>query len=452
MTQTLETNLPRKYSQVQSSNLLFYGLLIYTVIFYSQLGSRFPTLAPFRPEFTIGTLLLIAIFFKIFNNELDIRQNGINGAAIFFLVSALITIPFAFVKSRALFSFLSLLKFCSIYLMIISAIDSENKLKTFMYVYLASISLLFVQPFLLSLQGKGFIQAAGVMRLQGITGYFAHPNQLGGITAANLPYFYYFMRYEKSRAAKVIFFLLIIVGLRVIMLTQSRTAFVGVFSFAFLVWLFGKRKLLGLAIGLVSCIVLWHVAPEQTKYRFRSLASTTYVLSVDRSELTEEELQQVSSMASRWTLIKRGLIAFSENPFLGLGLNCFPSFNGQRWGLWFPPHNTYVQALAEMGLVGFTAFCFFIFTIFRNLKVAGRLVERTGVPDNFLRSMISAVIVYLLTRLAVSLFGQDLYGNYWWVAAGLSVVILRIIKMDSQNQSDKNMKSAEVIALCPLSS
>jgi hypothetical protein len=66
--------------------------------------------------------------------------------------------------------------------------------------------------------------------------------------------------------------------------------------------------------------------------------------------------------------------------------------------------------------------------------------------------MISAVIVYLLTRLAVSLFGQDLYGNYWWVAAGLSVVILRIIKMDSQNQSDKNMKSAEVIALCPLSS
>lgn len=419
----------------KQNNFLYYGLLAYTVIFYSQLGSRLQILAPLRLELAIGSFLLIVIFIKIFKGEVDLTENTINLAAIFFFLAALITIPFALVKSHALSTFIRLFKFFAIYLMIISCIYDERHLKAFLYVYLMMISLLFVEPFILSLTGKGFIFNNGMWRLAGITGYFSHPNQLGGIASANLPFFYYLMRYHRSKILKIVFFVLIIIDLRVIMLTQSRTAFLGVFTFILMVWLFSKKKKVGLTIILVFLAVLWQLAPQQTKDRFLTLRSTAYVMSVERFQLDDEERRTLGSMCGRWTLIKRSLIAFYENPIVGVGLDCFRSFNGRRWDFWFPPHNTYVQALAEMGIIGFGAFSFLIISIFRNLNTSRRIMENSEGPSSFMRHIVLAVTVYLVCRLVVGMFGQDLYHNFWWISAGLALVIFRITKREYLRQN-----------------
>lgn len=399
----------------------FYGLLIYTMMFYSQFAGRYPFLAPLRLEFFLGIALIIYAFSQILTGKISFNENLMNFAALLFISVAFVTIPFAYVKLNALNASYDLLKFFAIYLMIISTINNEKKLKIFVYVYQAMIVLIFFEPFIQSLQGKGFVWNNGMWRLRGVTNYFGHPNQLGGMTAANLPFLFYLLKYQRSKIWKIVYFILIIASLRVIMLTQSRTAFVGVMAFAFFVWLFSKKKVISLIAISIIMIVTWHVSPPETRDRFLTLGMA------DRVVTGRADHDEAGSMYSRWVLIQRGFEAFKENPILGLGLNCYMSFNGHRYGYFFPPHNTYIQALSEMGLVGTLAFLLVLIFTLRNLIKSKKRLNFLPERNEFLETMIIIVMVYLLVRMIVSMFGQELYDNYWWISAGLSVVILRIV-------------------------
>ena len=376
-------------------------------------------------EFIIGSILLLTIGLKIIKGEIKVGESRLNWAAIVLLAAMLATIPFAYVRSRALATFIQVFKIFSIYLMIVAAIDTEEKLRKFMTVFLVVNAWIFVEPFLLSLQGKGFIYNNHMWRLAGITGMFGHPNGLGMLTSSNLPFFYHFMRFSKSKVVKIAFFVLILIGLRVIMLTESRTAFLGVLTFAGLLWLRSRRKVLALISGTILLTTLWAAAPDQTRSRFLTLGQSISLITED---LGEEEKRSLGSMASRWELMRRSVVAFYENPILGLGLNCFASFNGRRWGLWFPPHNTYLQVLAEMGLTGAVCLCLLIWFTFDNLGRAGHAIRQSGKKNSFLARATSALTDSYLIWLVVSFFGIELYNNFWWVLGGLSVVILRVLR------------------------
>lgn len=407
----------------------FYGLLIYTMMFYSQFAGRYPFLAPLRLEFFLGITLIIYAFAQIFSGKVRFKENLMNFAALLFISIAFITIPFAYVKISALNAFYDLLKFFAIYLMIITTINNEKKLKVFVYVYEAMIVLIFFEPFIQSLQGKGFIWNNGMWRLRGVTNYFGHPNQLGGMTAANLPFLFYLFKYQHSKFWKIIYLILIIASLRVIMLTQSRTAFVGVMAFAFFVWIFSKKKVISIVAISIVLLITWYFAPPETRDRFLTLGMADRVVS------GRADHDEAGSMYSRWVLIQRGFEAFKENPIIGLGLNCYMSFNGHRYGYFFPPHNTYIQALSEMGIVGTFAFLLVLFMTLSNLIKSKKRLNYLFDKYAFLETMISVVMVYLLVRMVVSMFGQELYDNYWWIGAGLSVVIFRIVNQ-KVDQSD----------------
>jgi len=423
----LEKYTPRNHSEEDQlfnpgeKKWPFYGLLIYTMMFYSQFAGRYPFLAPLRLEFFLGIALIIYAFSQILTGKISFNENLMNFAALLFISVAFVTIPFAYVKLNALNASYDLLKFFAIYLMIISTINNEKKLKIFVYVYQAMIVLIFFEPFIQSLQGKGFVWNNGMWRLRGVTNYFGHPNQLGGMTAANLPFLFYLLKYQLSKIWKIVYFILIIASLRVIMLTQSRTAFVGVMAFAFFVWLFSKKKVISLIAISIIMIITWHFSPPETRDRFLTLGMA------DRVVTGRADHDEAGSMYSRWVLIQRGFEAFKENPILGLGLNCYMSFNGHRYGYFFPPHNTYIQALSEMGLLGTLAFLLVLIFTLRNLIKSKKRLKFLPERNEFLETMIIIVMVYLLVRMIVSMFGQELYDNYWWISAGLSVVILRIV-------------------------
>jgi O-antigen ligase len=419
----------------QEGNFLFYGLIVYTALFFLQPAGRFPILAPLRLEFVVGAIILISIVIKILSGSIKLDDNRLNAIAIVFMLILMLTIPFAYVKTRALNTFITVAKVFAIYLMIIAAIRTERQLKTFIIAYLAVISLIFLQPFFLSLMGKGFIYNNHMWRLAGPRGIFGHPNALGMIVAMHLPFYYFFMRYAGTKG-RIVCFLLILIGLRVIMLTQSRTAFLGVLTFAGLLWISFKRKLLARAGFVAELAIAWQFAPQQTKDRFLTLGRSAQVITEDRGTFSYEENIELGSMASRWELARRALIAFTEYPVIGLGLDCFSSYNGRRWGLWFPPHNTYLQALAESGIVGFSALIVLIAYTLRNLREARKRFEEVVAESRFLRTVTPAVTWFYWIFIVVAAFGIEIYSNAWWIAGGLSVVILRIV--DGYRLSDED--------------
>ena len=113
-------------------------------------------------------------------------------------------------------------------------------------------------------------------------------------------------------------------------------------------------------------VIVWQFTPHETKDRFLSLGMARGVVSGDAGH------DKAGSMYSRWVLIQRGFIAFKENPIVGLGPTCYISFNGHRFGYFFPPHNTYIQALSELGIIGFIAFISVIIIIILNLSAIKR--------------------------------------------------------------------------------
>ncbi len=433
-----ETTVNR--SDMSEGKYAYYGLILYTIMFYSQIASRFPFLSPLRPELLVGSVLVIYAIYRMASGKTDISENNLNIWAFLFITFALITLPFAFVKTRALETFIRLIKFFAIYLMILTAVDNEKKLKGFFYTYLGMITLLFIEPFLLSLVGKGFIWNNGMWRLAGVTHYFGHPNQLGGITAANLPFFFYLLVHHKSKKIKFLCIVLLLAALRVIMLTQSRTAFVGVLTFGFFIWLFSNKKIMSIIIVFIAGIIIWQFTPQETKERFLSLANAEAVIT---GEMGHEE---AGSMYSRWVLIQKGFKAFSENPILGLGLNCYISYNGHKYNDWMPPHNTFIQLLSEMGIIGTLIFIMVLVITYKNLILSKKIIKNLNPEDsNFLKMLASALMVYILVRSMVSMFGQDLYANYWWLSGGLSVVTLRMALLKSQSEEDIKAKNTNEV-------
>ena len=413
------------------NNFQYYALLGYIILFYTQFAGRFPVFAPLRLEFVVGSMLLFLGGLSILSGKTALGENKLNYAIIFFFAFLALTIPFAMVKSRALDSSVRILKFFSIYIMIVCVLNSEKSLKGFIYVYISMAILLFGEPFLLSIQGKGFIYNNHMMRLAGVTGYFAHPNMLGITTSSNLPFLYYSMIYSKSKLSKFFFFSLLLIAFRVIMLTQSRTGMLGAVVFCGFVWMKSKYKLASAVVLIICMLLLWQVAPQKTKDRFLTLGKTIEVITGGRERLEtlqREDAQALGSMVSRWELTVRSFIAFKESPIIGIGMNNFGSYSGRRWGSWFPPHNTYLQALAETGLVGTTALGFIIFITLRNLRRSREMLNRLDGEKRFLTMVQKSVTGYYYVFLAVATFGIEFYSNAWWIAGGLSVVLLRLCK------------------------
>ena len=424
--------LPHK----EKNKYLYYCLLAYTIIFYSQIGGRIPVLGTIRIELLVGSIILILIFFKVNNGTIKIKKNQINLAATFFLAACFITIPFAYYKTYSFEIFIRLLKFFSIYLMIIFGIDNEKQLKGFIWIYIFMIAYIFTESFFYAIQGLHIRYNSGAMRLFGPPGLFGHPNSLGGLTAANLPFFYFLFKYEKSWIRKLLLLALMAIAICVIMYTNSRTAFVGFVCFIPLVWLFSKNKFVATVIILLSCFLLWQFAPPETKQRFLTLKKTEQYIS--------GQGDNQDAMGNRILLIKNSLKIFLEYPLTGVGVGNFITISGLRYNVWLPTHNLYTQALAETGIVGSLSFLFLIVFIIKNLNKAKKLIKIKKLHESFLYYMIIATKFFLILRLTVGLFGDDLYENYWWMAGGLSVVMLHLLKYHTTASSDELLPEAKV--------
>jgi len=412
------------------NNFFYYGLLAYTVIFFSQIGGRIPILGAVRVELLSGSFLLFCIFYKIFNREFEVETNPVNKAAFFFLSACFITIPFAYYKSYSIEIFIRLLKFFAIYIMIVAGIQSEKQLKGFIWIYVLVVAYIFTDAFSYAIRGMHIRYNSGAMRLFGF-GIFAHPNGLGGLIAGSLPFFYYLMKSQRAWLKKSFLVVLILIGLRTIMYTNSRTAFVGVVAFGLCLFLFSKKKLRMIAFIIISGILVWHFAPSETKERFLSLKEANrYVQGTDDGS---------DAMGNRIQLIKNSFKIFLRYPITGAGVGNFFTINGHENDMWLPAHNQYLQMLSETGIIGSFAFIFLIVAISRNLNESFRIIYEKKMEDSFLHYLTISVSVFLLLRLVIGLFGDELYDNCWWIAGGLSLVIVRILSNYDDRISDNSI-------------
>ena len=402
--------------------MLFHLVLLYIVVFYSQIGERIPALESVRLEFVIGGVILGIILMKrLTGRPHDHTPDRLNFAIILFLASIVISIPGSYWLSNSANTFLRLLKSAAIYVMIVSTIDTEARLRKVLWIYLLMVFLIVGQPFWGMFTGSAkFETHRGYPKLLGVTGLWMHPNSLGGFAASNLAFLYFLYNGEKSLPKRMLILLIAVSSLGTIVYTGSRTAYVGLLGVAFCVWLGARRKLRTVLLVSFCLIALWITTPPQYKQQFLTLQEAPHVVRDDAN---------IDSMATRWQIIKDAWTIFLDHPILGVGIDAFMTVRGMRFDRWQDTHNLYLQVLTNLGIVGGFAFVLVLYHIFKNLRLAERLIVQCPAAERqWLHMAARAMTVFLVARLIVGMFGMDLYENYWWLAGGLSVAVLRIAR------------------------
>lgn len=234
---------------------------------------------------------------------------------------------------------------------------------------------------------KGQISITGIQRLNLTDG-----NDQNGF-AANmlLPFCLCIMRALKQKGGKRILYVgLGLLFLYVILLTGSRGALLGMFTFTFVYIFFSEgqnrgRTLVIVLAGLVlAYFVVLPLLPEYIQTRLFN--NDSYMNTINAQE------NRVAFWRTAFTEI------FPKHPLLGVGSGCTPLWLGKFFSYNRGMHNTYINMLCEYGVLGLPVFLRMLYGLFMEKKRQGNAGE-----------------IALLACICVIIFFLDAYPKkYFW--------------------------------------
>ena len=116
-----------------------------------------------------------------------------------------------------------------------------------------------------------------------------------------------------------------------------------------------------------------------------------------------------------------------RRPLFGHGLGTSREANSNFADNDQPSHNLYTEIIEELGFVGLFLFIRLIKSIIDNYRESEVVIKNMKISDQFLLSLIDAMQVWLFMNLLFSLASYGLSSYEWYLFAGLSVAVTRII-------------------------
>jgi O-antigen ligase len=302
---------------------------------------------------------------------------------------ALITVPFAMYGSQALgTSKIFLAAICLVFPLLLvqptrANLDRVTRWTVWLTAFVGLLTL-----------AHGRTQSGG--RLE--TGGTMDPNDLAAVMAFGAPIALALARRQGRLLTRLVALGCLGVMVLVILKTGSRGGFLAL-SLGLGILALGLGAARALRFTLIAAVVAaaaWPVAPPQFRDRIITLNSL-------------EEDYNLTSISGRKAVAKRGMTYFARNPVFGVGLGNFTFADGRylkEAGIqtkWMAPHNTYVQVLADLGLVGALMFvAMFVTTIRRAAQLWRRTRARVVDPYFHRPELLGSVTGYALAAYFLS--------------------------------------------------
>lgn len=437
-------------------NLLF-------LVWWLEVGLRVPALGAIRLEFILAAVVsAIAVYKYTSGPRVSARRltktadnnSDISRCVAIYLVVLLLSLPLSLNLAFSWDVFINrVAKLALLGVLISQFVVSPATLRVYFFTLLLAFLKVGQEGFLGKITGNMVWENQGVPRLHGTAGsMFGDPNSLSGKTVSTIPFIWFLFPGIRSRYAKLLVVVMLIFALNIIIFTASRTGYLTLLMIGILIVWFsqGKRAKLFLFLIVAGIAAVSFVPPE---YKERFLSS-----------FTGQEAEGQSS-ATRKALLFDSLTAFSENP-LGLGLGNFSRYQAMHGRNAQETHNLYTQLLAEAGIQGFLCFVALIIVILRKLfrvRNAMAAVIRSlqthlaNAPPNDARSVYeeelrdsrlillatTAVIVFVLVRLVLGVFGHDMMEIYWWFAAGMAMALNNIRQVAEKRCSELTASTSD---------
>jgi len=375
-----------------SSNIkknIFYHLPFFLIIslpFFLITG-------PFLSDLAVSLCAIIFIINTIINKNIFFKYY-INKFFLFFLFFWIILIISSLFSENIFFSMSSSLPYLRFGIFTLSfwyLIDCENKILQYIfYSFLFSFSILIIDGYLQFFIGKNIFgwEIIGTR----VSSFFKDELILGSYLSRLYPIFFAlfilkFLNNFKSLTffIALTFFILIEV---LIFLSGERVAFFYLnFATLLIIALSNNFKMLRIASVIISSVLILFISYFKPVYFERVIERTLLQIGlIENKDISFSD----KKLNINYDLKKNSLLVFSQehqdhyksawkmfkdNKILGIGTKLFrKNCNNEKYKISFEsctthPHNTYVQLLAENGLLGFiTIFFIFFYLIFSCIK------------------------------------------------------------------------------------
>ncbi len=418
---------------------LMLTFLVFIVARYMQWGARREIFKVLRVEFVLGVVVLAGCAFVVSAKpirlgHLPAAKNVLIGIVLLF-AAMIVQIPFAADKELANSIFIDrVVKFAMMTFFMVALIRSPRAMKWFMVAFLFACFYITQESTRGLISGGLVWQNQGVMRLHGAVPIYKHPNSLAGLAMGTLPFCIFLFPVVRQWRYRLLLLAPAATASICVLFSGSRTGYVAFAVLLLFWWSQTRKKLRSALIGLLLVAAAVPLLPDQYKERFMSIGG---------------QEAEGASKEKRIEILQDATTIFLKYP-TGVGVASFPAVRMKMFGRKQDTHNLYLEVGTNLGVQGLAVFFFLIWSLLRAYAWARRLLEKQAralarairiydPPPRHRRACLDwhrdllymigvcrAVTGFLVIRLALGMFGMDLYEPYWWFAAGLAFNLVYI--------------------------
>ena len=370
----------------------------------------------------IGVVLINLIFLTIifYSKEFSLFKNKV---FIFFIIICMIFIFSSLLSDNIYFSLSSSLFYFRYGILSLSIIYLSKKNENFPKLFLLILSLVF-----LFLIFDSFYQYFNGYNLTGyeyngfrLSSIFGEEKILGSFFSRLFPIFFglIILVFNKSVIPIIIGLITLVLIDTLIFLSGERTAFFYLILFSILVIILLKDwRFIRMISFLLSLIIIFILVNIQPTLKNRMITQT-----INQTQFFEEK-KHIFSFEHE-NIYRIGLDMFKKNPIIGIGpknfrIECKKDIYKEIDGCRSHPHNSYVQLLAETGIIGFIAFIsFFIFIcITLSKQFYYMYLRKTSYMNNFMVCFALAVLINLWPFIPTGNFFSSYLNVFYYLSFG----------------------------------
>ena len=248
-------------------------------------------------------------------------------------------------------------------------------------------------------------------RLAGSPYDVVNPNGLAAIVLTIVPLLHYLT--AGNVKGRLVYLAALPPLIYALVLTASRSGMVGLAAIGGLVWWKSQHKVVLMTVVVGGVLLALPYLNANLADRYKSIFDGNTKNAVTTSDRLEG--------------LKRDLHVAMRRPLFGYGLGTSKEANWNFGATDLPAHNLYLEALQEIGIFGTVIFLSFVGSVIIGLRRIAEALRTATSPPPILVHLVPALQVFIGMNLLFSFASYGLSMYDWYLAAGLTDVIVRLL-------------------------
>jgi O-antigen ligase len=254
--------------------------------------------------------------------------------------------------------------------------------------------------------GANFGQLASDQEREFLSPLGLHANELGRMYVIAYALLLFMWAETKDYGVKLVLLASIALVVAALVLTFSRSAFVG-FAVACVLFLISRRHIGSLLVGATVVLAALYFLPDAVYVR------ATYGFGMGANAISAGRIDGI------WAPLVPDLL---RSPLYGNGIGAMLWSDAVRSGrslLVTHPHNAYLRTILDMGLIGLVLVCAYFFHVWKGLRALSGSADLTPTMRGFFQGASTALLAFLVMAIADGSLTPAPEQAFLWLAIGM---------------------------------